>query len=81
VNYFLWFYILYTESLTEGVRMKDKEPLDVNESLPLDVKIDELYDKVVYFLSSEGDDSFVPDMWDVADNPELMKLDEAPRCV
>jgi len=61
--------------------MKDKEPLDVNESLPLDVKIDELYDKVVYFLSSEGDDSFVPDMWDVADNPELMKLDEAPRCV
>jgi len=59
--------------------MKDKK-LWVEE-FPSDVKVDDLYDKVVDYLSSAEEDGFCPSMWDLAENPELMKLEEAPRCV
>jgi len=63
------------------VEMEDKKQLDVEKSFSSDVNVDELYDKVVGFLSSEEADGYCPDVWDLVDNPALMELQEAPDCV
>ena len=59
----------------------DKELAIEDAFSPENVDVDKLYDKVVGYLTSYDDDCFCPNMYDVACEPVLMKLDGVARAV